>query len=216
MITTPQLIDVLAGDARPVRRLARPVVRAASWLALALLVIGLLALAYGVRPDLALRIGQPLFVTGMVASLATGVLAALAAFTASLPDRSQRWLLLPLPTLVVWVATVGYGCLADWVVAGPEREPIGETARCIATLLSTSIPLAVALFAMLRHALVLRRAGVVIVASLAVAAMTSSALALFHRFDASAMILLWNLGVAAAIVALGGVLAVRGAPAAAR
>jgi hypothetical protein len=56
----------------------------------------------------------------------------------------------------------------------------------------------------------------VIVASLAVAAMTSSALALFHRFDASAMILLWNLGVAAAIVALGGVLAVRGAPAAAR
>jgi hypothetical protein len=50
---------------------------------------------------------------------------------------------------------------------------------------------------------------VVIIASVAVAAMTSTALALVHRFDASAMILVWNLGVAAAIVALGGALAAR-------
>lgn len=209
MITTPQLIEVLAADARPVRRLARPALRTAAWLAIAIGVVVLLALAYGLRPDLALRIREPLFVVGMVASLATGVLAALAAFIASLPDRSQRWLWLPLPTLVIWVATTGYGCLVNWVAMGPEREPLGETARCFATLLVTSLPLSVALVAMLRHALVLKRAGVVIIASLAVAAMTSTALALVHRFDASAMILVWNLGVAAAIVALGGALAAR-------
>ena len=40
------------------------------------------------------------------------MLAAVAAFMVSLPDRSQRWLLLPVPTLVLWVGTVGYGCLA--------------------------------------------------------------------------------------------------------
>jgi hypothetical protein len=39
--------------------------------------------------------------------------------------------------------------------------------------------------------------------ALAVAAITSSALALFHDLDATVMILVWNLGTAALITVLG-------------
>src|SRR5256885_12713860 len=49
------------------------------------------------RSDLALRLRQPEFVIGIAASLATGVLAAIASFLLSIPDRSRAWLLLPLP-----------------------------------------------------------------------------------------------------------------------
>jgi hypothetical protein len=38
---------------------------------------------------------NPAFATSIAAALATGVLAAVAAFHISLPDRSRLWLLLP-------------------------------------------------------------------------------------------------------------------------
>ena len=89
MITTPQLIDLLAASAKPVKRLRPPLLRTLFWLLLAALVFGLLAVGHGVRQDFAQRIAQPVFVVGLVASLATGALAAVAAFFLSLPDRSR-------------------------------------------------------------------------------------------------------------------------------
>ena len=80
MITTPELIDALAAGTKPVRRLRPPLVRAALWLVLAVAVFALLALSRGARPDLAQKLAEPVFVVGIIASLATGALAALAAF----------------------------------------------------------------------------------------------------------------------------------------
>jgi hypothetical protein len=65
------------------------------------------------------------------------------------------------------------------------------------------VPLAVALAAMLRYAALLRPGAVTLAGSLAVAAITASALSLIHDLDATVMILVWNLGVAALITALG-------------
>lgn len=204
MIETTELIDALVADARPVKRLATPSLRAARWLLLPALIFGLLALAHGVRPDLAQQLQQPDFVVGMVASLLTGVLAALASFQLDLPDRSHAWALLPVPTLLLWVGTIGHGCLTNWVDIVPGGMQIGETARCFATVLLTSLPLSVVMFTMLRHAARLGAASrATLPGSVAVAAMSASAMMLFHRLDASAMVLVWNLGVAAVIVALG-------------
>jgi hypothetical protein len=200
---TQKLIDALVAGATPVRRLRPPLVRALSWLALAGAILALLAIGHGVRSDLVEHLRQPIFVVSIAAALATGVLAAVAAFMVSLPDRSQLWLLLPVPTLVVWVGTIGYGCLTDWVSIGPGGVHLGETVRCFATLVLTSVPLAIALAVMLRHAALLRPVAATLAGALAVAAITSSALALMHDIDATAMILIWNLGTAAAIVALG-------------
>jgi hypothetical protein len=200
---TERLIDALVASATPVRRLRPPLVRVLSWLALAGAILALLAIGHGVRSDLMVQLRQPVFVVSIAAALSTGVLAAIAAFVVSLPDRSQSWLLLPLPTLVVWVGTVGYGCLTDWVAVGPDGVHLGETLRCFATLVLTSVPLATALAVMLRHAALLRPVAATLAGALAVAAITSSALALMHDIDATAMILIWNLGTAAVIVALG-------------
>ncbi len=209
MITTPQLISLLATSAKPVRRLRPPLVRATFWLSLAALVFALLAVGHGVRQDFAQRIAQPIFAIGLAAALVTGVLAAIAAFFISLPDRSRAWGVLPVPALLVWVSTVSYGCLTQWVDIGPDGMRIGEAARCFATLILTSLPLSLGLFLMLRHAAWLRPTAVTLTGGLAVAAMTATALTLFHDLDATVMVLLWNLGVAAMIVGIGYVLGLR-------
>ena len=134
MTSTPDLIDLLVADAKPVRRLQPPAVRALYWLVFAALMLTLVAVGHGVRPDLMLKLHQPVFATSVVAALMTGVLAAMASFIASVPGRSRRWLLLPAPALAVWTSTIGYGCLTGWVSIGPDGMSLGETARCFATL----------------------------------------------------------------------------------
>ncbi len=196
---TSDLIDVLSSSATPVRRLRPPFVRAALWLLLGAAVLSLLAIAHGVRPDLPVRLHQASFVTGMTAALATAVLAALASFKLSLPESSRWWCLLPAPALAIWVLSIGYGCLTDWVVMGPDGVRMGEAAQCFATLLLPSVPLSFAMLVMLRHAAALRPTIVSATGGLAVAAATSFVLSLVHEFDATIMILIWNLGTAAAI-----------------
>jgi len=206
MMDTPDLIESLAADARPVRAIRPPLVRTAGWFALAAAILLLLVVEHGLRPDLAEQLRKSSFLLGGIASAATGVLAAVGCLLGSLPDRSRRWLLLPLPTLLLWVSTIGYGCLTDWVSVNAGTLQMGEAVRCFATVLAVSVPLSVAMFAMLRHAARLRPKLVTMTAGLAVAAMTSTALSLLHQIDATVMILAWNLGVAALLVALEGAL----------
>ena len=202
MTKTPELIDTLVECAVPVRRLRPPLMRAALWIMLTALVLVLIAVAHGLRTDIAIRLQQPIFVLGMIAALATGALAAIASFQISLPERSPGWLLLPLPALAVWISTIGYGCLTDWVNVGPNGMRMGEAVRCFATLLMTSVPLSGAMLVMLRYTALLRPTETSAMGGLAVAASTAFALSLFHDLDASVMILMWNLGVAAIIAGL--------------
>jgi hypothetical protein len=202
VITTPELIELLATRAKPVRRLRPPLLRAAFWLVLAALVFGLLAVAHGTRSDLAQQLARPVFALGLAASLITGALAAAAAFLLSLPDRSRAWCLLPVPALILWISTVSYGCLTHWVDIGPDGMRMGEAVRCFATLLVTSLPLSLGLFVMLRHAAWLRPTAVTLTGGLAVAAMAASALSLFHNIDATVMVLIWNFGVAGIVVGI--------------
>ncbi|OAF12428.1 hypothetical protein AYJ54_06260 [Bradyrhizobium centrolobii] len=204
MIKTPDLIASLAANATPVRRLRPPVMRAACWLLLAAVVLTLLAVNQGVRPDLVQRLQEPAFAVSMTAALLTGVLAAIAAFLVSLPDRSRLWALLPVPALMLWLSNVGYQCLTQWVAIGPEGMSFGEAARCFATLVLTGLPLSLAMLVMLRYAAPLRPTAATFMGSLAVAAITATALSLFHVIDATVMILMWNFGTAALFVGLAG------------
>lgn len=205
MIKTSDLIASLAANATPVRRLRPPVMRAACWLLLAAAVLMMLAVNQGIRPDLAQRLREPTFAIGMVASLLTGVLAAISAFLISLPDRPRLWLLLPVPALVLWLSNISYQCLVQWIDIGPNGVSLREAARCFATLVLTSLPLSLAMLVMLRYAAPLRPTAVTLMGSLAVAAITATALSLFHTVDATVMILMWNLGTAVLFVGLAGV-----------
>jgi hypothetical protein len=204
VITTPDLIDSLTRSMTPVRRLRPPLIRAASWLLLAAAILGLLAVSQGVRPDLSQRLQQAGFTLGMGAALLTGICAAVAAFMLSLPDRSGLWLLLPIPALLAWLSTIGYQCLTNWISLDPDGIRLGETARCLATLVLTSLPLSLTMLVMLRYAGALRPTATTLTGSLAVAAVTATALSLFHELDATVMILLWNLGTAVVFIGLAG------------
>lgn len=205
MIATPDLIDRLADRPKPVRRLGPPLVRVGGWLALAAVVLALLGVSHGLRADIALCLRDRIFVVGLTAALLTGGLAATAAFLLSLPDRSRLYALLPVPTLVLWLSTVGVGCLTDWIALTPGGVTLGEAASCLATLVLTSLPLSLALLLMLRHAALLRPIGVIWTGSLAVAAITASALVLFHAIDATLMVLMWQVGSSTLIIGLGGI-----------
>ena len=209
MITTPDLINSLAANATPVRRLRPPLARAALWMLVAVVVLVLLAVSQGIRMDLLQRVQDPIFVIGMAATLLTGILATISAFMVSLPDRSPFWAALPVPAFIVWLSTIGYQCLTNWVSLRPEGLSPGETARCFATLVLTSLPLLLVLGLMLRHAASLRPMATALTGGLAVAAMTATALSLFHELDATVMILAWNLGTAALFVGLGALLGPR-------
>ena len=204
MITTPDLIDRLTQSMTLVRRLRPPLMRAGGWLMLAAMILGLLAVSQGIRPDLPQRLRQSGFAVGVAASLLTGICAAIAAFMVSLPDRSRLWLLFPAPALLGWLSTIGYQCLTDWISLDPNGIRLRETARCFATLVLTSLPLSLTMLVMLRHAGPLRPTATTLTGSLAVAAITATALSLFHELDATVMILLWNLGTAVLFVGIAG------------
>jgi len=204
MITTPDLISSLAANMKPVRRLRPPLTRALCWLLLAAIVLVLLAVNQGIRPDLAQRLHDPAFAAALAGAALTGVLAAVAAFLVSLPDRSRLWLLLHAPAVVIWLSNIGYQCFAQWISIGPDGISLGEATRCFATLVLTSLPLSLAMLVMLRYAAPLRPTAVTFMGSLAVAAVTAAALSLFHSVDATVMILMWNVGTAVVFVGFGG------------
>ena len=204
MIPTPDLINLLAARATPVRRLRRPGVRAALWLSLAAVVVGMLVIGQGLRPDFWQCLREPGWIIGIAASALTGICAGIAAFMLSLPDRPRLWALLPLPAFAAWISTIGYQCLTNWVVFDPAGMQIGETARCFSTLVLASLPLSLVILVMLRYAAPLRPTVVTLTAGLAVSAIVATAMALIHDLDASIMILMWNFGTAAVIAGLGG------------
>lgn len=202
MTNTPDLIEALVMQATPVRRLHPPLLRAFGWLGLAVVVIAALGAWHGPRADLAARLGQPWFVAGLAAAALTGALAAVAAFLLSLPDRPRTWAWLPVPAALTWLATVGVGCLTDWVRFDAASFQWGDTASCFSLLLMASAPLSAILFWMLRHTARLRPTPAILAGALAVAALSACALSLLHVFEASAMILLWNFGAAALVMAV--------------
>jgi hypothetical protein len=203
VITTPDLIESLVARSEPVRRLRAPLVRAAAWLLFAGSILALMTAIKGVRQDCGLSLQQPGLAIEIAAALATGILAAVAAFIISLPDRSRRWLWLPVPALLVWMGSIGLGCLSAWVELPPGMD-LGEESGCIAALVMTGVPLALTLLIALRHAAPLNPTPVAIAGGLAVAGITAAALPLFHNHDASVLVLIWNLGIAAVLTTAAG------------
>ncbi len=209
MIQTPDLIQSLAHDLRPVRRLRSPFLRAFGWIGIAAVLMVLLYFGHGLRPAFAERMRDTTFFIGMVSSTLTGVLAAIAAFVVSLPDRSRRWLLLPLPPLVVWLANIGYQCFAEWVALPQGAVTVVAATSCLSTLISISLPMTLSLMFLLSYSVVLNPTPVIAMGSLAVSAMAATALGMFHPLDATVMVLGWNALIAAIAIGVSSVLARR-------
>jgi hypothetical protein len=171
LITTPQLIDVLAADAKPVRRLRPPIARAGLWLGVFVAIVAAVTWATGTWPLMMERLRLTRFAVEMTATFLTGMASVIAAFTLSLPDRSRFWMVLPLPPLVLWLASSGYGCYENWLADGPQGWRLSRSSDCFIFILTMSIPVGVALYLALRRALPLDPLRVMAVDGLGVAAL---------------------------------------------
>lgn len=195
MIATEDLIGRLAENAGPVRRLASPGMRALQFTGVGLLLFGGLCAWQGLRADLPLRLGQITFCLSLAGALLTGGLAALSAAVLSVPGRASAWLLLPLPALLLWLASVGRGCLGDWIVLRADQVHRAEVIECVMSLLLTAIPLTAAMLVLRRRAAPILLWPATVAGGLATAGLVSAAMTLIHPHDASVMVLLWNFGV---------------------
>lgn len=195
MNDTDRLIGELAARAAPVRPLASPVHRTLLWLAAALALGLAIAGIHGLRPDLLDALREPPALLEWSASLLTGVLSAYATFAASVPGRSPRWAWLPLPGFALWVAAVGWGCLGDAARLGSAAWAMESHVReCAIAILATSIPLALVLLVLVRHAGVVRPALTAMLAALTATALSSASVTLYHEGESAAMVLVWHVG----------------------
>jgi hypothetical protein len=181
-----RLIGDLGADLKPVRRLPPPWLRALVWLGIVLAVAIFLVATRTLLPALGIIGNDPFMLPGAYASLATATLAAIAAFELSLPDRSDAWILLPLPPLAVWIVLNGLGCLATLAIPGTQTSPF-QFMVCLGLIFAISLPLTAAMIVMLRRTRPLRPLRVGVLGGLAASGAAATLLVLIHPHDSAVL-----------------------------
>jgi hypothetical protein len=204
---TSRLVEELARDLTPVRRLPRPGRRLCRWLIVSLPPALLLAWASGLRPDLPRQLADPAFLAYEGAALLTALLAAYAALCAGLPDQPTWKLWLPLAPLAVWLATLGGQCVEVLVRVGAGGLRISSDAMCLPAIALGGLVPAIAIVVMLRRSAGFRASHACLCGALAAAAIGAAALRLYHPQDAAIMLIVWQLGSVALLSALAGAVA---------
>lgn len=180
------LIRGLAADLKPVRRLPPPALRALFWLG-AVVVIALALAAFADVSAMWERItSAPDMWLAVIGSIATAILACIAAFELSLPDAKRAWAWLPLPGALLWIAASGFGCLRVWVLPETHVAVMAEARDCLIFIVSLSVPLSALMLLMLRGGYPLSPGLTAAMGGLAVAAAAATLLNFFHPFDAAA------------------------------
>lgn len=193
MSTSPSqqpLITALGASLTPVRRLPPPWLRAVGWLAVVAATATVLLLHHGAAPMLQRWATAPDVAWSNAGAVLTAICAAWAACELAVPGRSRAWLLLPLPSALLWMGASGWGCLRGWlepaasVVGGPPPHD------CLVFIIGFSIPLSALMIWLLRRACPLRPVLAAMLVGLASAAAAASLMAIFHPIDVAATDLL--------------------------
>jgi hypothetical protein len=192
---THELICHLADAAIRVRRLAAPWRRMRLWLAFSLTYVLIVIAIYLVGRHSPGPIDRRL-VLEQTAILATATTAAIAAFSSTVPGRDRRVCLLPLIPLVIWLFSLGAGCLHDWFAFGVDGVKVRADWDCAWAAIILSIGPAALMIAMLRRGAPLEPRLSFGLAALAVAAIVNFGLRIFHAGDISIMVLVWHFGAA--------------------
>lgn len=197
---TDRLIEQLAAQAAPVRRLASPFRRTLGWLALAAAILVLVTTGFGLRSDLLEALAEPGAAVEWSASVLTGVLAAYAAFQVSVPGRSAAWAWLPVPALALWLGGVGFGCLREFLAVGGGALAFeADGSECALMIALVSVPLGLAMLLMVRHAGAVRPMPTALLAALSAAALAAAGVGMIHEGEAMLMVLLWHVGAVLAL-----------------
>lgn len=196
--STDQLIERLAASAEPVKRLKPPLLRACLWLLAVAAAAAVVMPFFANMPLFEQKLQDEKFILELIGTLLTGIAAIIAAFYLSVPGRSPAWALLPLPPLVLWLASSGYNCYREWITFGMSGWQFGETMGCFSTILGFSVPLGLALILTLRRARPIAPVPVAAMGGLGIGAISAFLLQFNHDVDASFL----DLGMHSAAVAI--------------
>jgi hypothetical protein len=158
------------------------------------------------------RLQVPRIALECIGSTLTAITAIIAAFELSIPGASRRWAWLPLAPLSLWLGASGIGCLRNGLGLHERLNELGlrtlggESNGCFIFIAGVSVPLAVALFWMLRRAQPIAPLPVALFGTLGVAATAASLLQFFHPFDITLLDLAFHLAAVGFVIFIGTIL----------
>jgi hypothetical protein len=201
---TETLIRELAGQTPRVRPLARPWVRAAAWLAIAVPSAILVVAMMSVQGDWVSRLLLPRVVSEEAFALATGILAAIAAFTSVVPGYNRRVLFLPLIPLVLWLGGLGQSSVRDWLQLTSQGFSLRSEWVCLpATIIAGAVP-AIVMAVMLRRGAPLTPRLSALLGGLAAAGLGNLGVCVTHHAHGSVLVLVWHVGIVVALTVIVG------------
>jgi hypothetical protein len=203
-VNTDALIQDLVAASKPVKRLARPELRALAWFGFALLAVVIVMAIHGIdAAELRRAFSDPRLIGEEIATVATAITAAVAAFSSIVPGASRRWYVVPFVALGAWVLLTGAGCAADYANIGPAAFGISLDTACFVPGAIAGAILTVVVIAMLKRGAPLVPRLTLVFAGMAVAATVNFGLLVLHEGDVSIMLLVWHTGYVVALAAIG-------------
>ncbi|CAD5291259.1 conserved membrane hypothetical protein [Bosea sp. 62] len=191
---TEELIDRLVADLRP-RQIENRIQARRHWAAAILAIaLPLLALAQPLRPDLASRLADQMFVASIMTSamiFATGLLTVL---MLRVPGRSWLWLLLPLIAFGLWIVSESATIALDLSQEGRRALAFESSPQCPLIIGAVGVPVFFGLLGLSQVGLIVWRGPVIAIAALSAFSLPATMLHLLHGLDTGAMVLLWHLG----------------------
>jgi len=198
---TEDLVSQLAQGLKPVRRLPSPLAMLGLWCLFCAGIIAAALLVSGLRSNFVARLLDGFDLYQLMSAAMVALTAGYAAFQLALPDRDQRWALLPVPAVVGWLAIMGWGCLADFARFGSAALTLTTSYPCLYFIIGLGVPMTAAIVFLTRHAALLRPTPVAALGGLSAAAFASLGLSLVHELNAAVMVLVWH-GLAVLVVAV--------------
>jgi hypothetical protein len=191
---TEHLVDRLAAELTPVRRIAGPAVRLVAWLLVSVPAACLVVWAFGLRPDLAERLTDRAFLIEESGAVLTALVGIYAALCAGLPDQPGWKPWLPLAPMALWLGFLGQQCRDIVLRQGAEGLRVTSDAMCVPAIAMGSLVPAIAIAFMLRRSAGHRTTHACLCGALGAAALGAAALRLYHTEDAAIMVIVWQVG----------------------
>ena len=180
MRNTDKLIEDLATDARPVKPLASPLLRAGLLLAGLLAAMAVLVALGGHVTETIAHLASMPFALELVGAALAGVGAIIAAVTLSVPGRSPAWAYLPLPGLALWLAGGGFECYRQVSELGYAPTSLLASQDCFTFIFGTGLFAAAAAYIFLRRYLSVDAVRVTALTALGSALLAAALLQFLH------------------------------------
>jgi hypothetical protein len=195
--TTEQLIERLAQDVRPVRRVPAPAIRTMVWLTAVPVCLIVVLFAMSALNDSG-RAGLDAWRTALqVATAGVGIAAAFAAFASVVPGRSRRFITIVIGTGAAWVAVTTGAAWRDLARYGEFGLRSQSDWSCVAVMTAVSALLVAVMLRMLRRGgAPLTPRLTAMFAGLGASAFASLVACAAHPHPYSSIVLVWHGGTA--------------------